>query len=170
MRLQLIESPFHEEEKEERAEIWNSTSMTLEGVDPWMTLRPHQSLVDYRRILEEGGCDNESLRSFVGLVTSDYFGYMEGCRILAHFVKDSEQGFRHGPSQWLHRCTTEALEAIRNPEEWNKGASKGASSSSKGASSSSGPSTGWEQYRPLGQQEGKGKGKDEGKGKGRGFR
>ena len=150
MREQLLDSPFDEEEKDDRVQLWEKVPLDQDLAPPWVTLMPPEDLVIYKEAIEAVGCDFRSQKDFVSLVRSGNLGYLEGCRILAHLVKDSEEGFRHGPSQWLSRACEEAKEAIRNPAEWDgpKGKGKG-----KGSSSSSGDGA-----------------KGKGKGKGRGLR
>ena len=132
----------------DRVAIWRSVPEHLVNAPTWMTLMPDQDLKCYKSILQDDlNLDWTSIGSWVELVRNGRLGYQEGCRILAHLVKDSSSSSwrsTSGPSGWLARATAEAQEAIANWREWDAPPPQSTSSSSSAprASWQHGPS-GW---------------------------
>ncbi len=91
-----------------------------------MTLKPNLELLDYKDILKDELCiDERALQSFVTLVRTMPYGYHEACRVLHHLLKDHlETEWSSSASKWVHTSCTEAIEAIKNPNDWTKGSSQ----------------------------------------------
>ena len=150
---------------QDRQNLWLTYAPTN---PPWMTLRTHVELYDYKKLLmDDLGIDNRALHSFVDLVRTKPYGYNEACKVLHHLLKDHfEKTWTKNASRWLHTSCTESIEAIKNLEEWNNGSSyaypaKGKwawpekGGGGKGSSSSSGA---WCNYVPPSVKGGEGKG------------
>ena len=134
----------------------------------WMTLKPNLELLDYKDILKDELCiDERALQSFVTLVRTKPYGYHEACRVLHHLLKDHlETEWSSSASKWVHTSCTEAIEAIKNPNDWTKGSSQaypakgkwawpGKGGGGKGSASSSGS---WGNNVPTIEKGGGGKG------------
>ena len=89
----------------------------------WMTLKPNHELLDYKDILKDELCiDERALQSFVTLVRTMPYGYHEACRVLHHLLKDHlETEWSSSASKWVHTSCIEAMETIKNLEDWNNG-------------------------------------------------
>ena len=99
----------------------------------WMTLRPPETLRNWKAVVEEElNLDEPAVRDFVALVQRSRLGYQEGCRLLAHLLKDSESSsWSSSPSRWLSSAVAEAHNALSNWEDWEpQGRRYGASGSS----------------------------------------
>ena len=90
---------------------------------------------------------------------------MEGLRILAHLLKDHEEGEWHSSSSgWFKRAVNEAEQALLNPQDWEghlapgaKGKGNWSSSSSSGSWANWGASSSSAPFEPA---KGGGKGYD----------
>ena len=82
---------------------------------------PFQDLVCWREILEgaELELDWVALSDWVQLARSSDLGYLEGCKIVYHLLKDSED--RDGSSSasgWLKKAVLDSNEALKNPQQF----------------------------------------------------
>jgi len=155
---------------DDRETIWQNEMGSLEDLPTWMTLTPDKELKVWKDILlDDLGVDGRALQPFVALVRRGHHGNQEGCRILAHLLKDkdlSSQGHRtsNNASSWMHRAATECHEALDDPQFWEQGpgAQHGPyKGSGKGASDPSSSSATWGSYQP-GAQHGPSKGSGKG--------
>ena len=131
----------------------------------WWCLKTSEDLIEYRSLLKDDlQCDFQSLTYFVQLARlGSPEGYMECMRIIHHFLKDKDLAYSpddpqrssaYKNSQWMKTACTEALEALKVPEEWEQGPARTAKGASKGS---------WASYNPFAEPQGPG-----GKGKGSG--
>ena len=123
----------------------------------WMTLEPPPDMNHWAAFLQnEMHIEDFAIEAFVELVEGGRMGYQEGNRILFHLMKDSSSGpWKKGnPSSWLYTVCHEALDAIRNWQDWDceylksigkPVMGKGEASSGKGTSSTS--SDPWASYK-----------------------
>ena len=130
---------------EDRRTIWAQHAEIFGAPPTWLTLTPDASLECWAGLLQdELRLDPQALGNLVELIRSSRLGYQEGCRILAHLLKDSETGeWRSSSSAWLNRSVNEARQAINDFEYWNLGSLKGKSKGKGGTSGSSSSSTRW---------------------------
>jgi len=137
---------------EDRLDLFVENLGRMNNPPAWTTLEPPKDLVCWKWLLEEHmRIEQWAVEPFIELVRGGRLGYQEACRILAHLVKDSDSGstWSSSSSKWLYRCCHEALEAIRNWQDWDsehlkgkgKGHDKGSSSSSSSAWTSCQPPT-----------------------------
>ena len=89
----------------DRQDLWLTYPATS---PPWMTLRTHVELYDYKKLLmDDLGIDNRALDSFVDLVRTKPYGYNEACRVLHHLLKDHfEQTWSSSASRWVYKSCT----------------------------------------------------------------
>jgi len=148
---------------DDRKDIWKNEMGSLEDLPTWMTLKPDPELKIWKDILlDDLGVDPRALQPFVALVRRGHHGYQEGCRLLAHLLKDkdlSSQCYRtsSSASSWMHRASHECHEALDNPKVWeegpgahhgpSKGSGKGADDPSSAAPSTPASSSGWGRAR-----------------------
>ena len=128
---------------EDRLDLYNQNLGWCREAPPWMVLVPAPRLAHLRTFVDETlALDDRARQSFIELIDSGPSGAREANRILYHTLKDSEGGWRKGPSQYIGSCVAEAQEALANWQEWDAmlRASGSASRPSYGGSSSS---SGW---------------------------
>ena len=152
---------------EDRRTQWQSMGDQGPQDQPWWVLRASDELMEYKKILmEDLECDFESVGYWVQLVRKGPMGHMECLRILHHLVKDKDlhlvvprdphRSYSKN-SRWLKNACLEALQALADPEDWEKGPAHNAKGASKGS---------WSSYNPLAEPAGpEGKGKSKGPGK-----
>ena len=129
MRDALMESGgISDEDLEDREHIWRQHREIFEQTPrpDWMTLRPDARLQCWAEVSLEGmQVDPPIVGDLVELTQQGLLGYQEAFRILAHLVKDCEEGsWRSGPSGWMRSSVAEARRAIHD----YRGASSSASS------------------------------------------
>ena len=90
----------------------------------WMRLEHSGELLKWKETLESVPMmDQRGIDSFVEVLRAPgtITGFYEANRILVHLLKDSTSSLRSsgrvGP--WMHKATTEALDAIANWREWD---------------------------------------------------
>ena len=80
--------------------------------------------------MEDLQCDFESVPYWVQLVRKGPVGHMECLMILHHLLKDKSLASTYPDpckamsvqtSKWLKNACLEALEALANPDDWEKG-------------------------------------------------
>ena len=75
-------------------------------------------------MMDEFDIDASAGTQWADVVKRGHLGYAEGARILHHLFKhpvDPWKWSSQRPSQWLYQTSQEALEAISNPEAWERG-------------------------------------------------
>ena len=87
----------------------------------WMTLQPSEDLRCWAGIVESDmAIEKYSIMALVELIKGGRLGCQEGSRILAHLMKDSDSSWwRQRPSKWLYKSSHEAIDAIRNWQDWD---------------------------------------------------
>ena len=185
MKNEIISSPLvSQADKESRADRWASGFGVTPDGGPrpsWATLAPDHSegFRHWAEVLAISHIDAHTIQDLQYLVKGGHFGWSEGCRLLAHFWKDGENEFLN-PSGWFRNGIREALEAIRNQDEWDFNGNGEPPNSGRPAGVPRDP---WREYymwqaiieqqrlEALSREKGQGKGDGfsrKGKGKGRG--
>ena len=72
----------------------------------------------WEEVLERSGIDGKAIQDLQYLVRGGALSWAGGCRILAHFWKDSDHEFEN-PSKWLCAAVRESREALQNHQEWD---------------------------------------------------
>ena len=108
---------------DDRMDIWDQEE-EIENVPTWMTLTPAKNLYNWARIIQgDFGCDDRVCNDFVALLHTPN-GFAEGSRILAYLLKDNDIDPARPPqsaSAWLKSASKEAMDALSEPDFWNKG-------------------------------------------------
>jgi len=116
--------------------LWAKMDLILDTIDDpharhaWLTLQHDNNLYQWEAILEGPqyrNLDNGILKKFVKMMLlwqdntgpggPSYIPYQEGCRILAHMLKDTDgEGAWHrdGPSAYLNNTIDETLKALQD--------------------------------------------------------
>ena len=147
-----------------RLDLWAWNMGNLTEPQNWHTLQPSKNLVEYKEVLKDDlGIEHAVCVDFVellgkGEIEGASWGYQEGCRVLAHLLKDSAEGtsWRSSPSGWLKKAVEESNQAILSWQAWDANFQDPPAGQGKG-SSASGSSDPWGAYRPSGSSEGKGR-------------
>ena len=123
-----------------RKEVWDNEPAPHGLYPSWLTLRPDPFMNHWRPVIKGPlGCDDRACQMFVRLLETGApsHGYMEGCRILAHLMKDKKKkentfedlhdkgmgkgkGKKYDPDNWsgfLKKASEEAIEALEDPDD-----------------------------------------------------
>lgn len=152
---------------------WVKVPLSYDNYEPppnpkWFTLIADPNLQDWKETINTEFLqdlrneDNyNAVLRLIMLTKQGHRGFMEGNKILFHLMKDSAANPRENPGRWILKSAEESLEALRDPQEWEKGPlgvvrsrrgwqDKGLG---KGKSTSSTSSSSWDDWAPQGRDE-----------------
>ena len=114
MRAALDQHGIRRPDVEDRKILWMQHQDLVQECPSWLTLKPDQQLQCWEKVLvDDLDLDDFGTGGLVELIRQGRLGYQEGCRIIAHLLKDREEEWKTSPSRWLCKVAEESREAVQ---------------------------------------------------------